>query len=103
MPPKTCVWTWVSGAVLKLRYSLSMFARWTRPMTAVTGSCQTSVTPASTMSSSPEMIRTDEMSRMKRRIGRPPIRRCATAGALSTLLIAGSSAWWRRANPGRRR
>ena len=35
---------------------------------AVTGSCQSSVTPPSTSSSSPVRINTDDMSRMTRRI-----------------------------------
>jgi hypothetical protein len=35
-------------------------------MTAVTGSCHTNVTAASTSSSTPAMINTDEMSRISR-------------------------------------
>ena len=68
-PPKTRVWTGVSGAVWKLRYCLSISERLISAITAVTGSCQTSVTPASSTSSRPEMISTQEMSRTSRRSG----------------------------------
>ena len=55
---------------------------WISPITAVTGSCQTSVTAASSTSSRPETIRTEETSRMSRLSGRPAILPGATAGAL---------------------
>src|SRR5689334_4625214 len=72
-----------SGVVSRLRKRLSISPRWIVPITAVTGSCQASVTPASSISSRPEMISTEEMSRIKRLMSllSPQRRLGATQGA----------------------
>ena len=87
-----------SGVVVKLRNWRLMLLCWTLPITAVTGSCQASVTAASISSSAPEMISTDEMSRMKRLTSRSlcPIVPAAWRSAAAPT-------WCRRATPGPRR
>src|ERR1035437_7472943 len=71
-----------------------MLLRRTVAIAAVTGSCHTSVTPASSTSSSPDRIRTEEMSRIRRLI--------APRSLVSWFEISGAdlaSGWATRTHP----